>query len=65
VCPPVDSVANDRRGVLRVIERPCRHEPGKGRFHVEAMRLGVTEGSEQRAIGGALAHLFEAPRFKS
>jgi hypothetical protein len=42
----VDSVAEDRRGVLRVIERPCCHKPGESLFHVEAVRLGVSEGSK-------------------
>ena len=65
LCPTVDSVAEDRGGVLRVIERPYCHEPGEGLFHVEAVRLGVPEGSEQWAVGGALANLLEATRFES
>jgi hypothetical protein len=54
LCPTLDSVAEDRRGVLRVIERPYRYEPGEHLFHVEAVRLGVPEGCQQRAVGGAL-----------
>ena len=65
LCPALDPVAEDRGGVLRVIEGPYCHEPGQGLSHVEAVCLGVPEGSQQQAVGGALAHLFEAPRFKS
>jgi len=65
LCPALDPVAEDRGGVLRVIEGPYCHEPGQGLSHVEAAYLGVPEGSQQWAVGVALAHLFEAPRFKS
>jgi hypothetical protein len=65
LCPTLDSVADDRRGVLRVIERPYRHEPGQGPFHVEAVRLGVSKDGKEGTVDGALANLFQATGFES
>ena len=60
LCPSIDSVADHRRKVVGVIERPGCHEPRQGLFHVEAVRLGVSDSCEQWAVGRALAHLLEA-----
>jgi hypothetical protein len=56
LCPTVDSVAEDSGGVPRVIERPCCYEPGESLFHIEAVRLGVSEGGEKWTVGGALTN---------
>ena len=60
VCPSVDSVADHRRKVRGVIERPSCHERRQGLFHVETVRLGVSDSCEQWAVGRALADPLEA-----
>ena len=60
LCPSVDSVADHRRKVIGVIERPSCHEPWQGLFHVETVRLSVSDSCEQWAVGRALADLLEA-----
>ncbi len=42
------------RGPRRPSRRPDRHESGQGPFHVEAVRLGASQGSEKWTVGGAL-----------
>jgi hypothetical protein len=44
--PTLYPVAENGSGVLRIIERPYRHEPEEGPFHVETAPLGIAEGGK-------------------
>lgn len=46
LCPTADSAADDCGGIFDVIEWPCCYEPGESSFHLQAVRLGVSEGGE-------------------